>query len=181
MFEVREQAYLLPFYMRLANRRVTMHRFAKGFSLVELIVTLLVIGILAVTMAPKMFAIQGFDARGFYDQTMSTLHYAQKTAIAQRRTVCVVFTTNSVTLTIAAVAGATSCAGNALVGPNGVAPYGVTARSNVTYSIMPTSFNFDGRGRPIDATGLAVSSQTIQVAGNTNTLTIETETGYVHQ
>lgn len=152
-----------------------------GFSLVELVVTLLVIGILAVTVAPKMFSIQGFDARGFYDQTMSILHYAQKTAIAQRRTVCVAFSSNSVTLTIAAVAGATSCAGNALVGPNGVAPYSVNARNGVTYTATPTSFNFDGRGRPIDATGALVAGQAIQVSGNTNTLTIEAETGYVHQ
>ncbi len=152
-----------------------------GFSLVELIVTLLVVGILAVTVAPKMFSIQGFDARGFYDQTMSILHYAQKTAIAQRRTVCVAFASNSVTLTIAAAAGAISCAGNALAGPNGVAPYSVNARNGVSYSVMPITFNFDGRGRPIDATGAFVASQVIQVAGNANTLTIEAETGYVHQ
>lgn len=151
-----------------------------GFSLVELVVTLLVIGILAVTMAPRMFSIQGFDARGFYDQTMSILHYAQKTAIAQRRTVCVAFTANSATLTIASAALATTCDTN-LIGPNGVAPYGVTARNNVTYTAMPTGFNFDGRGRPINAAGSLVASQTIQVSGNTNTLTIEAQTGYVHQ
>ena len=158
-----------------------MHRFAKGFSLVELVVTLLVVGILAVTVAPRMFAIQGFDARGFYDETMSILRYAQKTAIAQRRTVCVAFTANSATLTIAAAAGATACAGNALTGPNGVAPYSVTARNNVTYSATPSSFNFDARGRPIDAAGSLVTISPIQISGNTNTITIEAETGYVHQ
>ena len=180
MFEVREQACLLPFHIRLANMRVTMHRFAKGFSLVELIVTLLVVGILAVTVAPKMFAIQGFDARGFYDETMSILRYAQKTAIAQRRTVCVAFATNSATLTIASAASVTTCDTN-LTGPNGVAPYSVTARNNVTYSTIPTSFNFDAKGRPIDAAGALVTISPIQVSGNTNAITIEAETGYVHQ
>jgi MSHA pilin protein MshC len=160
--------------------RVTMHRSAKGFSLVELIVTLLVVGILAVTVAPRMFAIQGFDARGFYDETMSILRYAQKTAIAQRRTVCVAFAINSATLTIASAPSVTTCDTN-LTGPNGVAPYSVTARNNVTYSAIPTSFNFDARGRPIDAAGSLVNILPIQVSGNTNTITIEAETGYVHQ
>ena len=154
-------------------------RFPKGFSLVELIVTMVVVGILAVTMAPRMFSIQGFDARGFYDQTMAILHFAQKTAIAQRRTVCVAFTPNSVTLTIAVAAGATACAGNPLTGPDGAAPYSVTG-NGVTYAATPTDFNFDGRGRPIDAAGALVATQIIQVSGNTNTLTIEAETGYVH-
>jgi MSHA pilin protein MshC len=156
-----------------------MYKRFSGFSMVELIVTLLVVGILAVAVAPRMFSIQGFDARGFYDQTMSILHYAQKTAIAQRRTVCVAFTSNSATLTIASAALVTTCNTN-LTGPDGTAPYRVTARNAVTYTATPADFNFDGQGRPINNAGAPVANQVIQVSGNANTITIEAETGYAH-
>lgn len=76
----------------------TMH--PRGFTLIELIMVLVLLGVLAAVMVPRMMTPADFGARGFYDETLALLRYAQKTAIAQRRTVCVVLNANGVALTI---------------------------------------------------------------------------------
>lgn len=144
-----------------------------GFTLTELIVILLIVGVLAIAVIPRFLDRSVFDTRGFHDETLSVLRYAQKTAIAQRRNVCVAFTSTTVTLTIAAAAGnAEACTLN-LAGPNGVSPYAITAPSGVSFSSLPTNFVFT-------ALGQATVGQTFRVSGVSLDITIEAETGYVH-
>ena len=45
----------------------------RGFTLVELIVTMIVVGILAVAVIPRFADRSGFDARGFHDGVLSVL------------------------------------------------------------------------------------------------------------
>lgn len=71
-----------------------------GFTLVELVMTMIVVGILAVAVLPRFVDVGVFEARGFRDETLSLLRYAQKSAVAQRRTVCVAVNTTGITLTI---------------------------------------------------------------------------------
>ena len=155
------------------NGYYTLKNTATGFTLVELIVVIVIIGVLAVAAVPRMFDRNTFDSRGFYDETVSALRYAQKAAIAQRRTVCATFTSASLTLTIAATAGASTCTVN-LANPAGGSPFTVTPRSaGITYTTTPASFNFN-------ALGQASSGQTILVNGATGSIIIEQDTGYVH-
>ena len=133
--------------------------------------TLILLGILAVVALPRMFDRRDFDARAFLDQTAAALRYAQKAAIAQRRTVCVAFGANSVTLTIRSTAGAGAC-DTPLTGPAGGTPYTVRAPGNVTFNPVPVDFSFDAEGRP-DA------SQTIAIDGIAAMITVVAETGYV--
>lgn len=148
----------------------------RGFTLIELVMVIVLLGVLAVFVAPRLNS-RDFEARGFHDGTLALLRYAQKTAIAQRRTVCVAFGPASATLTMAAAAGSTTCPGNALVGPRGESPAQVTARPGAAYVAQPGDFHFDGLGQPS-------AGQAIQVAGNGValglTITVETGTGYVH-
>jgi MSHA pilin protein MshC len=60
-------------------------RLNAGFTMVELIVIMIIIGIMAVAVVPRMSLLGGFSARGYADQTEAYLHYAQKSALAQRR------------------------------------------------------------------------------------------------
>lgn len=65
------------------------YRAVTGFTLVELVMTLIIVGILAIVVLPRFADKSLFEARGFRDETLSLLRYAQKSAVAQRRTVCV--------------------------------------------------------------------------------------------
>lgn len=155
----------------------------RGFTLVELIMVIVILGVLAVFAAPRMFDKSDVYARGFHDETLGYLRYAQKTAIAQRRTVCVTFGgSNSITLTIAANAATFDCStAGTLSGPKGAAPVVLTAQPGVAYAAPPTSFNFNGLGQPITSLGVAQATQTMQVAGVDRSITVETSTGYVHE
>jgi len=153
-----------------------------GFTLIELIMVIVLMGVLAVVAAPRIFNSNDFNARGFHDETLAYLRYAQKTAIAQRRTVCVTFGSNAVTVSIASAPATFDCAAaGALKGPKGDTPVTVTAKSGVAYASTPAAFNFDGLGQPITSAGAAVGKQTIQVTGAAQSITVETATGYVHE
>jgi MSHA pilin protein MshC len=164
---------------------VGVHAAQRGFTLIELIMTMVVMGVLAAVAVPKIFNVSLFDARGFHDQTLAYLRFAQKTAVAQRRTVCVSFATSpnsSVTLAIAASAGTFDCAAPAaLVVPLGQQTAVLNAKSGVGFTALPVSFNFDGLGQPINALGVAKATQTLQVNGASDSITVEAGTGYVHE
>jgi MSHA pilin protein MshC len=61
----------------------------RGFTMVELIVIMLIVGIMAVAAVSRMDSLRGFDEIGFRDQVKATLEYARKSAVAGRRYVCV--------------------------------------------------------------------------------------------
>lgn len=144
----------------------------SGFTLIELVVVMLIIGVLAVAAVPRLLDSQTFDRRGFNDQTLSALRYGHKAAIAQRRAVCVSFSTTSLTFTLASAAGSSTC-DTPLTGPTGDSPFQINASPGVAYSASPSNFRFN-------AAGQASLGQTLQVSGETASITIEQETGYVH-
>jgi MSHA pilin protein MshC len=150
-----------------------------GFTLIELIVTLIMIGILAAVAAPRFFGTHGFEERGFHDEVLFALRFAQKAAVAQRRLVCVQFPdVKTVTLRISAAYPAAACDTD-LAGPDGTTPYTIDATANTKYrnadvqfSPVPATVSFDPLGRP----GAAA---TIFVANFPAAITVAAETGYV--
>ena len=128
-----------------------------GFTLVELIMTVVIMGVLVAVVAPRFNDVDVFQSRGFADQVQATLRYAQKIAIAQRSSV-------SATISLAASSdcGATLSAGNV----------NCVISNSATTSGIPMSVVFDALGRPNAAVSATVG---------TTTITVEAETGYVHQ
>lgn len=64
-------------------------RTQQGVSLVELVITLVLIGILAAVGASRFFGTRTYDQRGFAGDMVSALRYAQKEAIVSRCEVAV--------------------------------------------------------------------------------------------
>lgn len=143
----------------------------RGFTLVELVMVISILGLLAVVAIPRFQDRSTFDNAGFRDQTMAALRYAQKAAIAQRRTVCVSFSANSVSVMIASAAGAATC-NMALTGPDGQ-PFAVTAGGDARFSALPAGITYNSLGKPSAAASIAVE-------GVSTPIIVERETGYVH-
>lgn len=172
---------------RIYNHRVlprsrSMHLILKlpaGFTLVELIIVMVIIGIISVVAIPRFFERSNFEARGFYDAAQAALRYAQKQAIAQRRPVAVGVDTASATITLCynnpppcVVAGANP----PVLHPASFVNY-VVAPPNTGYVMASSnpSYVFLGSGQ------LNVGG-TIDIAadGTTRTICLEAVTGYVH-
>lgn len=142
---------------------------ARGFTLIELIMVMVLLGILAAYAAPRIFNRADFDARGFHDETLALLRYAQKSAIAQRRAVCVNLAATGVTMTMFANNPATgTCAAAPALNP----PFTPTGGTGLAGSVAAFQFS------PLGATdqGAAI---TVTVPNSTS-ITIEAATGYVH-
>lgn len=152
--------------------------------MVELIATLIIVGIIAVVAVPRMVDRSVFDSVGFRDATIGLLRYAQKSAVAQRRTVCVHFLPSQTWLTVRTAANDTACgvhplptdpppAGETLMaGPTGPPPFLVTAASGTGYATTPSNFNFQASGAPS-------AGQSFTITGSTS-VTVEAVTGHVH-
>jgi len=54
----------------------------RGFTIVELIMVIIIIGFLAAVVGPRFFIKSNFDERFYYEELLSALRYAQKLAVA---------------------------------------------------------------------------------------------------
>lgn len=147
-----------------------------GFTLVELIVVLLVAGVLFATALPRWHGESGFESRGFRDELQAALRYAQKSAIAARRTVCADLTAVPVMFRISTNQGVADCTtGRALEGPTGGA-LTVAATSPASLGAAPASVIFNSSGRPLGgAASIGINGLPAALA-----IAVEAETGYVH-
>lgn len=136
---------------------------ARGFSIVELVVVIVILAILAAFALPLLNTTET-QVGWFQEQVRAAVRHAQKQAIAQRRTVHVCVSASA--LNLGYNAGCTTPVLSLATG----AAYSISTPSGVTLSSSPTTFTFNPLGQASAAATLSVSGRTV---------TVLAETGYV--
>jgi len=147
---------------------------AGGFTLIELVMVMVLIGILAIVVLPRLDN-SAFSEYGYAEETLSALRYARQTAIARNSEVTVALAAHGFRICLGGscpVAGGSYLANPAKARPwDGAALGGGKAPDGVSIVTGLGEVTFDGLGRPSVAGTLSIGS---------HTLTIEPDTGYVH-
>ena len=146
----------------------------RGFTLAELVIVMVLVGVLAAVAIPRAFPSGEFAGRGARDFVASSLRYAQKSAIAMRRNVCVAVGATSVAVTYASAAGSSQpcAAGNTIANPATGQPFASRPYEQGATVATPVSVAFDALGRPSSAVSITVNAHATPV-------TVEAETGLV--
>jgi MSHA pilin protein MshC len=152
---------------------------SHGFTLIELVIVIVLTGILGAVAASRLLTPQGFASRGFYDEAQAVVRFAQKTAIAWRRTILVCVSATEVS----AISSNDCSAPTPTYVPHPVNPVNPlktqAAPSGVTLtSTSGSSFSFDGLGRPSAATTITLNSTNTDDPARV--IIVATETGYVY-
>lgn len=153
---------------------------ASGFTMVELVVVMILVGVLAAIGIPRLMGDKSMEAAVFGDQVVSGLRRAQKIATGHRRTVCASVGPKAVVVRL------NDC-GSAGLALAGLADDDFATTDSVLTATTATLF-FQADGRiTSDAKGTtAIAAGTIDIAGTVDgkattfrTIRVEGTTGYV--
>jgi MSHA pilin protein MshC len=152
-----------------------------GFTMIELIIVLVLLGIVSVFVAPKLVAAISLQDDAWRDELQGALRFAQKSAVARRRLTCVAITNTTVKITTATSNPATACT-VAMTGPDGNATYATAPSGSAITTVSPAGDGFiyfqpDGRVTT-DGAGSSAVDRTISLTGVAS-LVVLGETGHV--
>lgn len=158
------------------NSRATIS--AAGYTLVELVVVMAVVGILAVNLGPRFFTQQTFSQRGYADEVAAALRATQKTAVYSGCAAELQLAAGTYVAVQQAAVGNTcntadttwstpvlDAGGAALMG---TAPTGTTAAPTGTYR-----FDTQGRLSSSPATTVTVGARSISIVAGTGYVQVQ--------
>ncbi len=142
----------------------------QGFTLTELVIILLLVGVLAAFVAPRI-NIEGFQRAAFGDELINALRHAQKTAIGSGCPVQAIVDAASDSYSLAYTgAGGSACGSGSTALPHPTRGGAFTGSGGI-----------DAGGAVVfDAMGRTASGLSITLADG-ETIIVEAETGYVHR
>jgi MSHA pilin protein MshC len=135
----------------------------RGFTIVELVMTIVIMGILAAVVGPRFFDRQVFDERLFFEESVAAVRYAQKLALASGCKIEVSLGAGGYRLRRAA-----DCSSGAYTaevqGPDGQAPF---ANTQIPSGVQVAATNFpvvfDSLGRPTQEARASIGAFALRV------------------
>ncbi|MEK8049208.1 type II secretion system protein [Ideonella sp. DXS22W] len=146
--------------------------------MVELIAIVLLLGVLAAVVVPRLDSALALGGSAWRDQVSAALKTARSLAQGHRRLVCASVATGSVTLSIAATNPASACTGT-LAGADGQSAWARDDGSHTT-TVTPAGmlyFQPDGRITS-DGAGTSTVNASIAITGE-SAITLTGTTGHV--
>jgi MSHA pilin protein MshC len=146
----------------------------RGFTMVELIVVISLIGILGTIGAARLFSSDDLKARAFANALAQTLSAGQRMAVAQRRTVYAQLVTAPGSLRL--------CLDAACTLPVAPAPGDadtLAAPAGMGLQTASAAFSFDGLGRPSLVGALTITVLAADGSSTAMGVTLQPETGHV--
>jgi len=148
---------------------------SRGYTLVELVTVIVILGILAAFAVPRFFDAQVFEERGFYEEVAAALRYGQKIAVGSGCPVRVTITAGGYDLKQQTVASnrcdpADSTWAVAVMMPTGQTAAG-TAPAGITLGPVRT-YQLDGLGQTDLGGDLTVTVGALS-------MTVQAKSGYV--
>jgi MSHA pilin protein MshC len=134
-----------------------MQKGERGFTLIELITVMILVGILSVTLFSRLGSVNSANIQAGRDDLIAALFFAQQTAMA-RSNIQLVLTANSVSVTENGTPIKVHAQGYPLAFPSGV-------------TTTPVTLNYDKLGRTaattisLSATGGLSASITLEASG----------------
>lgn len=137
-----------------------------GFTLIELIVVLIIIGVLAVSLVPRFFTSSGTSEYLYRNQALNLLRRVQMQAMQ-----CTDCTPPQISISANAIlASVASCADDSSLA---LCP---AASDNIRFSATASPIQFDSMGRPVGCGG----SCQISVQGESALQVCVEAEGYIH-
>ncbi len=158
-----------------------MKRTSGGFTVVELVTVMVVIGILAAIVIPRITQTSDFAAAAYRNEVLSALHHAQKSALSHRHLVCATIAPGSVKLTIKSGPSAAGCDLNLTsLGGNTYdnSKYQSVVATGAFVNAAQPSLFFQPNGEITDSAGNVIAAGSIGITGMP-AIRIDGSTGHV--
>ncbi len=143
-----------------------------GFTLIELTMVIVVLGILSTAVLPKFFNVSTFQQRSFFDDTLAAIRYAQKLAVATGCNVQVNIASNQYQLKRPGATDRSNCSSTTASHFTQAVPRPATSETNYVgnqsgVTVSDSTIYFTAKGTASVSATVTVGSRSIAIVKDT--------------